>query len=269
MVAAAVVLAAPALWAEEAAAPPSPKVAEKAAELAIENNNPDAVDPNTIKGDAWTLDFQYEAPVAIVVKMPDGAKQVFWYVVYTVTNPSKDKHDFVPAFTLMSDTGVVRKAGIYPAAYEAIKMNRKIPFLENALKMIGPIEPGMDNARTGVAIFAPLDARCDMLSIFVEGLSGQYIERPKVQATGAGKAAPAKPVAADAEEKPAPKAGKKGDETAPAHEAGKPTAKDIAAQEAGTLRFRKTLELRFRIPSGELWVNLDRSSFLGKRWTWR
>jgi hypothetical protein len=265
MMVAAVVLAAPALWAEEAAAPLNPQVAAKAAERAIENNDPDAVDPNSIKGDAWTLDFQYEAPVAIVVKTADGTKQVFWYVVYTVTNSSKEEHNFVPAFTLMSDTGVVRKAGVYPAAYEAIKMNRKIPFLENAAKMIGPIHPGVDNARTGVAIFAPLDVRSDIMSIFVGGLSGQYIERPKVQAPGAGKAAPAKPAAAEE----TPKAGKKGDEAPAAPVAGKPTAQEIAAHEAANMRFRKTLELQFRIPSGELWINLDRSVFLSKRWTWR
>ena len=266
MMVAVLALAAPVLWAEEAAAPPDPKVAEKAAERAIENNNPDLVDPNLIKGDKWTLDFQYEPPTAIVVKTPDGTKQVFWYVVYTVTNNSAEKHDFVPAFTLMSDTGVVRKAGIYPIAYEAIKMNRKIPFLENAMKMIGPIEPGVDNAKTGVAIFAPLDTRADRISIFVEGLSGQYIERPKLGAPGAAKPAE-KPAAEPADEKAAPKAAK-GEESVTGGP-GKPTAKEIAAQEAASIRLRKTLDLQYKIPSDDLWINLDKPVFAGKRWTWR
>ena len=46
------------------------------------------------------------------------------------------------------------------------------------VKMVGKILPGEDNARTGVAIFAPLDRKTDRFTLFVEGLSGRYIERP-------------------------------------------------------------------------------------------
>jgi hypothetical protein len=119
-----------------------------------------------------------------------------------------------------------------------------------------------------VAIFAPLDARADRISIFVEGLSGQYIERPKVQGPGAAKPAAEKPAAGPAEEKAAPAAAKKGEESVTGGP-GKPTAKEIAALEAASIRLRKTLELQYKIPSDDLWINLDKPVFAGKRWTWR
>jgi hypothetical protein len=49
--------------------------------------------------------------------------------------------------------------------------------------MTGKVLPGEDNARTGVAIFAPLDRGTDYFRIFVEGLSGEYVERPNPAAT--------------------------------------------------------------------------------------
>jgi len=150
----------------------------EAVRTAIENADPDAVDPNLIKGERWTLDFRFDHPEPIVVTTPGGEKEVYWYLVYTVTNRSAEDPPLVLAFTLYADTTAVQRAGIYPTVFEAIKKTRKIRFLENAVQMIGKILTGEDNARTGVAIFAPLDRKTDRFTLFVEGLSGEYIERP-------------------------------------------------------------------------------------------
>lgn len=168
-------LAAPAAPAEEADL-------VRVAERAIDRANPDQVDPKDIKGENWTHDLRFDHPEPIVVTTPGGEKEVYWYIVYTVTNTSGAEKNFVPTFTLYSDTSAIRRAGVYPTVFEAIKKQRKIRFLENAVQMIGKILPGEDNARTGVAIFAPLDRETDRFTIFVEGLSGQYIERPRADA---------------------------------------------------------------------------------------
>ena len=135
-------------WAQEASL--------KAAEKAVEAADPDAIDPNLVKGEKWTVDFQFERPEPIVVTGPTGEKQIYWYVLYTVTNKTGQERTFAPTFTLYSDTGAITRAGIYPTVFDAIKQLRKPKFLENAVKMIGKLLVGEDNARTGVAIVAPL-----------------------------------------------------------------------------------------------------------------
>jgi len=154
----------------------------EAARRAVEGHDPDRVDPNLVKGEDWTFDFQFEHPQPIVVQTPGGEREVYWYLVYTVTNRSEEARNFVPAFTLYTDQATVRRAGLFPAVYEAIKANRKIRFLERTTKLHTKIMPGEAGARTGVAIFAPLDRETDGFTIFCEGLSGRYIERPNLEA---------------------------------------------------------------------------------------
>jgi len=157
-------------WTQENA---DPRAAEKAVAVA----DPDAVNPIEIQGEDWTLDFRFDTPEPIVVTGPDGEKQVYWYVVYTVTNCSGEDRRFVPSVLLYTDAGKTRRAGLYPKVFEAINAQRKIRFLENAVKMIGDLRQGDDNAKTGVAIFAPLDRDTDRFTLFVAGLSGQFVER--------------------------------------------------------------------------------------------
>jgi hypothetical protein len=154
----------------------------KAAARAVERTSPEQVDPNEIKGEDWVFNFQFDQPEPIIVTTPGGEKEVYWYLVYTVTNPAKEEKNYVPTFTLFGDTAAVRRAGVFPTVFDAILKARKVRFLENAVKMMGKVFPGEDNARTGVAIFAPLDRETNQFTIFVEGLSGQFIERPNLKA---------------------------------------------------------------------------------------
>jgi len=156
---------------------------QKAAEKAIETADPDQVNPIDIKGEKYTFDFRFDNLEPLVVANPEGEKEVYWYLVYTITNTSDEERHFVPVFTLYSDTASVRRAGLHPNIFEAVQKRRKIRFLENAVKMTGKVLLGEDNARTGVAIFAPLDRQTDHFNILVEGLSGEYIERPNPAAT--------------------------------------------------------------------------------------
>ena len=155
--------------------------AARAAE-AIKAADPDDVDPVAVKGDKWTFDFKYDDPAPLVVTTPQGKRAVYWYVLYTVTNHSGEDRLFVPSFTLVTDTVKVVKAGIHPSVFEAIKTQRKVPFLEDAAAVMGKVRIGPDNAKTSVAIFPPLDPKTDKFTIFVGSLSGEYVERPKASA---------------------------------------------------------------------------------------
>jgi hypothetical protein len=226
-------LAAPAARAQD--------VTAKAAERAITAADPDAVDPNLIHGEKWTIDFQFERPEPIVVTGPTGQKEIYWYMVYTVTNNTGGDRFFAPAFTLYGDNGVLRRAGIYPNVYETIKKTRKVRFLENAVQMIGKLLVGADNARTGVAIFAPLPPETTKFTVFVEGLSGEFIERAEPAAP------PEAPKAVEPQE-----------------------AGAAAAPEADkTVRLRKTMALLFDLPPARWWLTLDQPVFKSKKWTWR
>jgi len=154
----------------------------KAERRAIEDHDPDRVDPNLIKGGDWTFDFQFEHPQPIVVQTVGGEREVYWYLVYTVTNRSKEARRFVPAFILYTDQATVQRAGLYPEVYDAIRSSRKIRFLEPPADLHTKVMPGEGNARTSVAIFAPLNRETDRFTIFCEGLSGRYIERPNLAA---------------------------------------------------------------------------------------
>jgi len=208
----------------------------KAAEKAIDNADPDAVDPNLIKGEKWNLDFQFDRPEPIVVTGPTGEKQIYWYVLYTVTNKTGQDRTFVPVFTLFADTGALSRAGIYPSVFDAVKKLRKPKFLENAVQMMGKLLVGEDNARTGVAIFPPLSFKTTKFTIFIEGLSGEFIERPN-------------PVAP------------------PQAAAGKP--EEVKPDADKVIRLRKTLALTYTLPSENWMQNLDQPIFQGKKWTWR
>jgi hypothetical protein len=219
--------------------------ADKAgAAKAFEKGDPDNVDPATIKGDHWLLDITYEPPMPIVVAGADGEKEVYWYVIYTITNNTKADRNFVPSFILFSDTGAVREAGVHPTVFAAIKKLRggKYPTLENACQMVSikapadqpmpnaQIKMGADNARTGVAIFAPLDRNTVKFNIFIQGLSGEYIERP---------------------DRPA--------KIEPGH----------LAEGDKVTRLYKTLALSYDLPGDKWWLNMDTPVFTGKKWTWR
>lgn len=213
-------------------------ISVKAAERAIETADPDTIDPNLIKGEKWTFDFQFERPEPIVVTEPSGKKQIYWYMVYTVTNKTGADRHFVPAFTLFADTGAVQRAGVHPTVYAAIKMTRKVKFLENAAQMVGKLLVGEDSARTGVAIFAPLDPKTTKFTLFVDGLSGEYIERPTPTDP---------PLAAKVEE---------------------PTPEGEKAKEK-LIRLHKCMALTYTLPSENWMTTLDQPIFKDKKWTWR
>jgi hypothetical protein len=227
ILAVALLVALPAVRAQEAAD-------TDAARAAMDKADPDNVDPVSIRGERWTLDITYDNPLPIVALGPSGENEVYWYMIYTITNNTGADHECVPTFLLFSDTGALVRAGVYPLVFDAIKKERsaKYKFLENAVQMVGvqnrKYRQGADNAHTGVAIFPPMDRATNKFSVFVEGLSGEYIEKPE-----------------------------------------QPQKVDPTTVEAKVLRLHKTLALSYNLPGDKWWKNLDQPVFVSKKWTWR
>jgi hypothetical protein len=128
---------------------------------------------------SWQLDFEYEKPQAVRVRLP-GERQarVYWVILYTVANHTEDDRIFVPDFALYTDTGQLLRAGtnVPSRVFERVKRVYNQPLLKSMTAMTGKLLQGDDNARTGAAIWPDFDPEAGRFDIFVGGLSGEAVE---------------------------------------------------------------------------------------------
>jgi hypothetical protein len=127
---------------------------------------------------SWEFDFQYVPPRRIVVQPAGAAKpQVYWYMLYTVTNTSDTTQYFYPTFELVTeDLRVIdTDVGISPLVFEAIRERHRIThkYLVPPTKAIGDLRTGADYARESVAIWRAEDISLAEFTIYVAGLSGE------------------------------------------------------------------------------------------------
>lgn len=123
----------------------------------------------------WELEFKYQDPRPINVKLADGSTKTFWYMTYTVTNRSGADRIFVPEFTMFTDTGKLSKAGagVPAAVFDAVVKQTNNPLLVDQATITGKILQGEDNAKDGVAIWPDIDQEARAFDVFVGGLSGE------------------------------------------------------------------------------------------------
>jgi hypothetical protein len=127
---------------------------------------------------SWEFDFKYVPPRRIEVQRA-GAENpdVYWYMLYTVTNTSNTTQYFYPLFELVTeDLRVIpTDTGISSLVFEAIKERHKIThkYLVHPTKAIGELRTGADYARESVAIWRTADIDVNEFTIYVAGLSGE------------------------------------------------------------------------------------------------
>lgn len=127
---------------------------------------------------AWEFDFKYLAPRRIEVRSPEtGKNEVYWYLLYTVTNKSHTTRQYYPIFDLVTDDLKIihTDLGISPLVFDAIKERHKIThkYLVSPTKAIGELRAGDDYARESVAIWRADDLNVSSFKIYVSGLSGE------------------------------------------------------------------------------------------------
>lgn len=135
----------------------------------------DFVPYDQIKGQHWDFQFEFKTPKRVVITETDGTERAFWTVVYTVTNPDKVARDFQPAAILFTDTGRVVLDNLYPAVVEKVKADYRLDELANTVQMTGPLKAGQDEARDGIFVFEEVDPRMDQFTLFIAGLSGEFV----------------------------------------------------------------------------------------------
>lgn len=127
---------------------------------------------------SWEFDLKYAHPRRIEVQLTGSEQpQVYWYMLYTVTNTSDTTQHFYPTFELVTeDLRVIETdMGISPLVFEAIRERHKIThkYLVHPTKAIGDLRIGDDYARESVAIWRASDLNVTKFTVYVAGLSGE------------------------------------------------------------------------------------------------
>jgi hypothetical protein len=125
---------------------------------------------------SWQLEFDYEAPRPILLRLAGDEKpRLYWYMRYTVANLTGKDRQFIPQFTMYTDTGQILPAGrgVPSAVFGHIKKRLNAPLLIDRASVTGRLLQGRDNAKTSVAIWRDPDPKARAFDIFVSGLSGE------------------------------------------------------------------------------------------------
>ncbi len=139
----------------------------------------DAVPKPSVVPVSWELEFEYDTPQSITVKLPgDRQAQTYWYVLFTVTNSTDSDKQFAPRFVLYTDTGEVLKAGqgVSSLLFEQVQKRLNSPLLVGLASVTGRLLQGDDNAKQSVAIWKDFDPKARKFDIFVGGLSGETVK---------------------------------------------------------------------------------------------
>ena len=125
----------------------------------------------------WEFKFEHSAPKRIVVDVPGGAAQAFWYMTYKVTNTTEQPRTFLPVFEMLMEDGKVHRSdrNIPYKVFTEIKAREKNKFLEHFTQIGGEVRIGEDEARDGVAIWKEPNPEMGTFSIFLTGLSGEAV----------------------------------------------------------------------------------------------
>jgi len=134
---------------------------------------------------SWELEFKFDDPKRIEIQLPESDRpEVFWYMVYTVTNTSPRSQRFFPIFQLVTEDLRIYDTdmGISPLVFDAIRERHRLThkYLVHPTKVIGALLSGDDNARESVAVWRQVDLNLNSVDIYVAGLSGEtrFIPNP-------------------------------------------------------------------------------------------
>jgi hypothetical protein len=125
---------------------------------------------------AWELNFRFYDPQRLSVVLPGRTEPVlYWYMLYSVENPTAHEVDFYPRFELVTDTLQVlpSEVGVSPEAFRAAQRRSGNPLLVAPHDVVGRLLRGKDRRKHSVAIWRDFDPKAKAFTIYVSGLSGE------------------------------------------------------------------------------------------------
>jgi len=130
----------------------------------------------------WVLDFGFKQLRIYSVEI-GGKRRLVHYLYYRVINRTGNPRDFVPQFTLVTDTGKRYEESVIPKAVGLIQARE-----DPTIRLLGPVDvvgvippckkATVDDAVFGVAMWEGIDPHADRMSIYIRGLSDGYQEVP-------------------------------------------------------------------------------------------
>jgi hypothetical protein len=117
----------------------------------------------------------------VTVEVPGKGRRRIHYLYYRLVNRTGKPRNFVPQFTLVTETGKVYEESVLPRGVPMVQMREDPEFkVLGAVDIAGVIPPstkeGYDEAVFGVAMWEGVDPHADRLNIFVRGLSDGYTD---------------------------------------------------------------------------------------------
>ena len=122
---------------------------------------------------SWELSFASK-PLRVLEVRERAGINPYTYVLYEVTNHTDGAIDFYPGFEIETADGEVTAASVKPLIFSKILADSVREIL-SFQEMAGVIEPG--ETKRGVAIFEGVDPSADLLTVYVSGLTGDFVTR--------------------------------------------------------------------------------------------
>lgn len=119
----------------------------------------------------YYLEIDVKQPRPIKATGIDGEEKVFWYLKYTVTNPTMREVYFCPRFAILTEEGNTYRDIIPAPAVQAIekRVGREI---EAGVQAADTIKAGGE--LTAYAIFPKIGDKADRLYLRIGGLTNEY-----------------------------------------------------------------------------------------------
>lgn len=139
----------------------------------------------------WLIDFEFKALRMISPQRGLGSEKVYWYMLYTLSNPSKESHELYVQISASSDHNKEYADLFLPAVEKAIERKENAPLwgkvdLFETSRKKKPSDPKYNytvlkagEKRSCVAVFNRLDPNANKITIHVAGLSNEIKEVAK------------------------------------------------------------------------------------------
>ena len=124
---------------------------------------------------AWEFDFEPGPLRMAKIDVPGVGVRPYFYLTYTITNYWGGDLLYAPDFYLKNDQGEILRSGegIPPAVTEEILGRLGNPLISDQISILGNVQEGPENARSGVVIWPATDLDADEIMIFAANLSGE------------------------------------------------------------------------------------------------
>jgi hypothetical protein len=133
------------------------------------------------KNGIWVLEFSFKPLRMLTVDVPGKGRKKIHYLYYKVVNRTGKPRNFLPQFTLVTDTGKSYDESVLPRGVPIVQAREEPDYkLLGTVDMAGVIpvsdKEGHDEAVFGVAMWDGVDPHADKMSVFVRGLSDGYTD---------------------------------------------------------------------------------------------